>query len=156
MSKVSVAQDERGCLIVKAPLVSTDPVVTNDLVELLSYKKFIWLGRTDNVINSGGIKLHPEQIEAKMARHIDVPFFVAGKADDSTGERLVIILETEEPEVVEQLKAQLVVKKNFPELSRYQIPKEVYAIHHFERTDNGKLKRGATLRKIIDQEVSES
>lgn len=143
LNKVTIETDQRGCLIVKAPNVSSDPVITNDLVKKLTYKKFIWLGRIDNVINSGGIKLHPEQIERKLAPAIDVPFFVAGIPDEQLGERLVLIVEKDSP-------YPLSLDDYEPEdFDPYEFPKEVIAIKTFQRTDNGKLKRGQTLRTYL-------
>jgi O-succinylbenzoic acid--CoA ligase len=52
-----------NCLVIDAPKISQEQIVTNDLVELINDHQFILLGRIDNVVNSGGIKLIPEQIE---------------------------------------------------------------------------------------------
>lgn len=144
LSKVSLEQDERGCLVIKAPAVSSDPVVTNDLVELITYKKFVWLGRVDNVINSGGIKLYPEQIEQKLATDLQIPFFIAGVPDDSLGEKVGLFVEQEEPFTFS--------RDNYnPGLfDKYEFPKSIYTIPRFERTENGKLKRGQTVRKVIN------
>lgn len=139
LDKVSVDQDERGCLIIKAPKVSSDPIVTNDIVKLLSYKKFIWLGRIDNVINSGGIKLYPEQIEKKLATHIDVPFFIGGEQDDKLGEKVVLVLETNDLTATEI---------DYSNLDKYEVPKALYYTASFVRTANGKINRGSTLRSL--------
>ncbi|HEA29513.1 MAG TPA: O-succinylbenzoic acid--CoA ligase [Leeuwenhoekiella sp.] len=139
LKNVSVSQDERGCLVIKAPKVSTDPVITNDMVELLSYKRFLLLGRIDNVVNSGGIKLFPEHIEAKLSPQIDVPFFLAGEPDNALGEKLILIVESDSIDWVDL---------DFSILDKYEIPKAVYFIPNFERTENGKLRRGATLQKL--------
>ena len=143
VSKVTVSQDDRGCLVIKAPKVSTDPVVTNDMVELLSYKKFIWLGRIDNVINSGGIKLYPERIEEKLAPQIKVPFFIGGEMDEALGEKVVLVLETDPEDEI---------TIDFTVLDKYEVPKSVLYCPKFERTQNGKLKRGETLRMLEAQD----
>jgi O-succinylbenzoic acid--CoA ligase len=143
LDKVTLEQDERGCLVIKAPAVSSDPVVTNDLVELITYKKFIWLGRVDNVINSGGVKLYPEQIEQKLAVHLQVPFFIAGVPDDSLGEKVALFVEQDAPFAFTQ--------DNYdPALfDKYEFPKAIFTIARFERTENGKLQRGQTVRKAL-------
>jgi O-succinylbenzoic acid--CoA ligase len=143
LDKVTLEQDERGCLVIKAPAVSSDPVVTNDLVELITYKKFIWLGRVDNVINSGGVKLYPEQIEQKLAVHLQVPFFIAGVPDDSLGEKVALFVEQDAPFAFAQ--------DNYdPALfDKYEFPKAIFTIARFERTENGKLQRGQTVRKAL-------
>src|SRR5690606_14177994 len=65
LPNVNITTDDRGCLVIEAPQLTDDTLVTNDVVDLITDKTFIWKGRIDNVINSGGIKLHPEEIEAK-------------------------------------------------------------------------------------------
>lgn len=145
LDKVTVEKDERGCLIIKAPQVSTDPVVTNDLVKVLTYKKFIWLGRIDNVINSGGIKLHPEQIEYKLGVAITKPFFVASLPDKKLGERLVLFIEEE------KTSTSFEVIKNVKSLERFEHPKEIISIVAFLRTHTGKIKRGQTVSAYLKE-----
>ena len=63
---VTVSYDDRNCLVIHAPKISDEVIITNDIVELVNENQFIFLGRIDNMINSGGIKLIPEQIENKF------------------------------------------------------------------------------------------
>lgn len=150
LSQVTVTIDERSCLIIKAPGVSTDPVITNDIVRLLTHKKFEWLGRIDNVINSGGIKLHPEQIERKLAHLIESPYFVGGIPDDRLGEKLALFVEQEEVFAFENPPDQ---KSGADETTarflRYEFPQVIFTVPQFERTENGKLQRGQTIRKAL-------
>ena len=147
LRKVTVSLDERNCLIIKAPQVSVDPVVTNDIVEVLTFKKFIWLGRIDNVINSGGLKLHPEQIERKLAPFIHSPFFVAGIPDDILGEKLVLLVEQEEDFVFSKA-------DDLSDFNNAEIPKIICTLPKFERTANGKLQRDQTVRKAFAKAFS--
>src|SRR5690606_35984572 len=62
---MKVRFDERGCIVIYSD-IDEGEVVTNDLGELISACVFRWLGRYDNVINSGGVKLIPEVIESKV------------------------------------------------------------------------------------------
>jgi O-succinylbenzoic acid--CoA ligase len=48
-------------LVIDAPLISNEQICTNDIVELVGENQFVFLGRMDNIINSGGIKLIPEK-----------------------------------------------------------------------------------------------
>jgi O-succinylbenzoic acid--CoA ligase len=82
-----------NCLVIDAPKISQEQIVTNDLVELINDHQFILLGRIDNVVNSGGIKLIPEQIEEKLSHGIHSRFFVGGIADAVLGEKLVLVIE---------------------------------------------------------------
>ncbi|MEJ2584834.1 MAG: AMP-binding protein, partial [Robiginitalea sp.] len=90
---VEVSTDDRGCLCIRASYLPENPVVTNDLVQLESDESFRWLGRVDHVVNSGGVKLIPEQLETKMSPLIPRPFFLTGMPDDTLGEKLVLLVE---------------------------------------------------------------
>ena len=141
---VSISKDSRDCLVVKAPKVTDEVLVTNDVVEILTYKKFIWKGRYDNVVNSGGIKLFPEEIEAKLAEIIDRRFFITGMPDDSLGEKLVLFVEADfSEELLSQLQEDI---KSCEDLDKFEIPKKIYLIEKFEETPNGKIHRENTVK----------
>ncbi|WP_034924036.1 AMP-binding protein [Gillisia sp. CAL575] len=147
MPNVLISKDNRGCLIINAPNISDEEIVTNDIVEILTYKKFLWKGRYDNVVNSGGIKLNPEDIESKLSGVIDGRFFLIGMPDDALGEKLVLFIEadfSEELLVKLQEKVQSVKK-----LGKFEVPKKIYLIAKFEETPNGKIHRKNTLRSRI-------
>ncbi len=130
------SKDKRDCLVINASKISDGPIKTNDVVNLISETEFEWLGRHDNVINSGGIKLVPEQIEAKLARLISKPFFVAGLPDEKLGQKLVLI--------VEGVADKDVVFQNLTELhslNKYEVPKEIIWLPKFILTQNGKIRR---------------
>ncbi len=133
--------DERNCLVIHSPDIGVKNLITNDVVELLSPHEFKWLGRYDNVVNSGGVKLFPEAIEAKMGGW-DYPFFLAGKPDKDLGHKLVMLVETARAIKKEE------VKHLFQKLTPYEIPKEIINLARFEYTSNGKLNRPETLLKI--------
>lgn len=140
---VTVKEDSRGCLVIHAPEITSAPVVTNDLVRCLSETQFEWLGRLDHVINSGGIKLQPEQIEKKLLKATDHRFFVIGMPDTVLGQKLVMIVEGHpEPEALMQH------IRSLPSLSAYEVPKEVLNAPAFEQTQSGKVNRRATLEKM--------
>ena len=95
---VTVSYDDRNCLVIHAPKISDEVIVTNDIVELINENQFIFLGRIDNVINSGGIKLIPEQIENKLMSKIQQRFFIASKPDNELGEKLILVIEGDKVE----------------------------------------------------------
>ncbi|HZX74779.1 MAG TPA: AMP-binding protein, partial [Cyclobacteriaceae bacterium] len=70
LGDTKISQDERGCLMIDADYLD-DQVITNDLVTITDAKHFTWLGRFDNVINSGGVKVSPESIETKIESIFD-------------------------------------------------------------------------------------
>lgn len=139
LPNVSLSKDERGCLIIHANAVATEPVVTNDVVDLINNTHFIWLGRYDNVINSGGIKLYPEQIEEKLSAHISQRFFVKGVPDETLGEKLVLVIEGKKYDVDDAV---------FSGLDKYEKPKEILFADKFSETGSGKLQREETLKNI--------
>lgn len=141
---VKTSLDERGCLVINAPHVTGAPVVTNDLATLVSKKKFHWLGRYDNLINSGGIKLIPEQIEEKIRGAIDGRFYVKGIPDDKLGEKLVLFIEekTNPGLVKEDIKKEI---GTFPSLDKYEVPKEIRLVKAFRETKSGKVLRHSDL-----------
>lgn len=140
---VILSKDNRDCLVINAPKIADAPVVTNDIIELLSETKFNWLGRYDSIINSGGIKLIPEQIEEKIAGIIKQRFFVAGVPDEVLGQKMVLIIEgkIDSLKVLEKIKVLENIEKN-------QIPKEVYTVPYFVYTPNEKINRKATLQSL--------
>ena len=137
---VMLSLDDKNCLLIKAPSVSPDVIETNDIVEMVSENQFIWLGRYDNVVNSGGIKLIPEQIEEKLATRIPRRYFVAGKPDQVLGERLVLIVEGETFPIEDSV---------FDVLDKYEKPKEIHFVKHFEETPTGKIVRKDTMGKFM-------
>ncbi|WP_394972245.1 AMP-binding protein [uncultured Croceitalea sp.] len=141
---VTVKTDERGCLVINAPKITDEEVITNDVVELISDTEFKWLGRYDTIINSGGIKLIPEQIERKLTKIIDTRFFVAGLQDDTFGEKLVLVVEgdIDMPNLLMQI-------DNVNDLSKYEKPKAILNIEHFIQSANGKVLRSETLSAAL-------
>ncbi len=146
LPSVKITKDTRGCLVIDAPLVSNKKIITNDLVKLTSDNMFEWLGRYDTIINSGGIKLIPEKIENKISKIISNSFFMAGLKDAYLGEKLVLIVEGQGETIDTNNKIKIYLK-NIP-LKPYEVPKEIYFVGNFERTDTGKIKRTVILSKI--------
>lgn len=135
---VKFKTDNRNCLIIDAPKITDEPLFTNDVVELNSPSSFRWVARFDNVINSGGVKLYPEQIELELTQHITQPFFIASEKDDKLGERLILIFEGDESMVPN-------LSKVFDNLESVKRPKRVYSMSRFPYTETGKLKRHVVL-----------
>ena len=136
MKGVAISNDDRGCLIIDAQFLYDQPIITNDLVEIMSSDRFRWLGRWDHVINSGGVKLIPEQIEKKINPFIKERFILAGIPDTTLGERLVMVIEGPINE-----STSLEAIKQVPDLHPYETPKEIYALDKFPETATGKIKR---------------
>lgn len=142
---VVIGLDERGCLTIQTPYLDA-AVVTNDVVEILSENQFRWKGRHDNVINSGGVKIHPEMVEPVIGAVLEelgivAPFFLGPLPDDKLGQKAVLVIESQ-PHTAPILDRLRTV------LNRYEVPKEVHYTHPFQRTETGKVKRVATLSQL--------
>lgn len=143
LPEVSFSQTEMGCLQILAPTISDESVSTNDVVELLSPTSFKFMGRIDNVINTGGVKVHPEMVEEKLSPYIKLPFFIASEENEALGEQVVLIVESDH-----QLQSE-----DFPNifemLSPYEKPKKIYNLPQFSYTETGKIKRAEVLSKLF-------
>ncbi|MCL6461910.1 MAG: AMP-binding protein [Flavobacterium micromati] len=139
LPNVKISIDDRNCLVIDAPNISNELIVTNDLVSLIDEDHFVFIGRIDNLINSGGIKLVPEKIEDKLSQKIHSRFFVAGMKDEDLGEKLVLIIEGEQQDLDNSI---------FKKLDKYERPKEIFYVKKFAETENGKIKRKEILESL--------
>ena len=89
---VKVSLNDEGCLVIDAPEVCSEHLVTNDIAEL-SATGFRILGRKDNVICSGGIKIQIEQVEHQLRPHLPIPFLITKRHDAKFGETVVLLTE---------------------------------------------------------------
>lgn len=138
---VRFSQDEYECLVIHVPFLEED-VVTTDVVNLHNEREFVWLGRRDYVINSGGVKLHPELIEKKLAPYIPYRFFIAGVADSRLGEKVVLFIEKPSDGKLEELDMDSVFRDY---LDQYERPREVIYCDNFVESNLGKLLRQQTI-----------
>ncbi|WP_079243161.1 AMP-binding protein [Chryseobacterium indologenes] len=132
---VSISLDERGCLKIFAPNVNAEELQTNDLVNIKDEKQFKFLGRIDNVINSGGAKIFPETLEALVKKEIPNEAVFVGLPDETLGQKLVLIIEGN--------KSDEVIKKitETPFEKSYHKPKDIIFMDEIPRTPNGKVSR---------------
>jgi O-succinylbenzoic acid--CoA ligase len=125
---ITFSVDFRDCLQIHASFL-TDQLQTNDVVRLINNQQFEWLGRWDDVINTGGIKVFPQQIEEKLKPYIIVPYYVTSISHAVFGEAVALVIQGEGP---------------IPDLSmleKYEKPVEVIREHRFEFTPTGKIVR---------------
>ena len=143
---VKISQTEEGCLVIDAPQVCAETLVTNDIVEIESYiynkvekLRFRIKGRKDNVICSGGIKIQIEEVEALLKPHLEKPFMLAKKKDEKFGEIAVLLSEDKEIKTVEATIRRLLSDH------KYWIPREFLHVDHLPLTETGKPKRSILL-----------
>lgn len=135
MPGMEVDTDTRGCLVLSRHPFSMGTIVTNDIIELIDSRHFRWRGRYDNVINSGGIKIYPEECEKLIADGIPYPFYIIARPDHRWGEEAVLYVECEHPD------REYLTDFMRSRLPRYHVPHDIVACKHFERTPSGKIKR---------------
>ena len=90
---VSVSLNDEGCLVIDAPEVCAERLVTNDIAELTTQRGFRILGRKDNVICSGGIKIQAEEVEKMLRPHLLEPYLISKRPDEKFGEVVVLLTE---------------------------------------------------------------
>ena len=168
---VKISQTDEGCLVIDAPLVCAETLVTNDIVEIEPYiynkvenheevenhnkvekLRFRIKGRKDNVICSGGIKIQIEEVEALLKPHLEKPFMIAKKKDEKFGEIAVLLTEDEDIKKVEATIRRLLSgksddsnKSSESKSHKYWIPREYLHVDHLPLTETGKPKRSILL-----------
>jgi O-succinylbenzoic acid--CoA ligase len=146
---VSIGVNEQDCLWIHSPMSGSDKIQTNDRIELRSKNTFVWLGRNDFVVNSGGIKLFPEQLERKLAPLLEeicpgCAYFLFGEKDNRLGEQLVLYVEGTREET-KRLALEVGLEQI---LGKYEIPKKIYFRVAFAYTPTGKINRPATAASL--------
>ncbi|MCQ2116029.1 MAG: AMP-binding protein [Bacteroidales bacterium] len=141
---VELSLDEDSCLVINAPLVHQDKLVTNDIAEL-DGRRFRILGRRDNIICSGGIKLQTEHIEERLRPFIRVPFCIGGKKDPKFGEVVALLLEDADGQLEDAT-----LETAFAALDRYEIPKVIRRVKAIPMTATGKISRAEVRRMLCE------
>lgn len=124
-----------GTLVIEAPAVSPETLVTNDLAELDHQGRFRILGRKDNTINTGGVKVQIEQVEALLRPLLPFPFLVTSVPDPKFGERIVLLAETD------TLPSDGQLTTAFAQLPPYWRPRQVFLTGQLPLTETGKPDR---------------
>lgn len=136
---ITISQDDRNCLVVNKNEILSDPLVTNDLIELIDETHFKWNGRFDNLINSGGVKIIPE-VDEKLIESLfgNTRYYITSRSHEKFGEEVVLVLETDslsaaiEKEYLQKMELLL---------PKYHAPKSIIIQAKFDETVNGKIKR---------------
>ena len=162
----------RGCLIIHAPQVCSHPLTTNDIAELHDDgRRFRIIGRKDNVICSGGIKIQAEEVEETLQQFIPYPIAITRLPDVKFGEIVVLLIGSEREEngkskeqraerkeerekgkeqrgkSKEELEEAL--KNAFSHLHKYAIPKRIIHTESIPRTETGKTDRAKCLQLAL-------
>ncbi len=131
---VSLSLSSEGTLVINAPLVSDESLVTNDIAEIHADGSFDIIGRKDNTINSGGVKIQIEQMEDRIRPLFQTPFAITSCPNSKFGEIVVLLVQS--PVDVDCLKRKIATV-----LPPYQIPKRIIEVNAIPLTDSGKIDR---------------
>ena len=145
--EVEIGQDKRACLTIRSVLTGGKKLITNDRVKIINNHEFRWLGRIDNVVNTGGIKVQLEELELRIHQILiglgrNENLMVAAIDDARLGQKLTLLLEGEKKqdnELLDLMKKQL----------SYSSPREIKWVPEFFRTGTGKINRHLTMKKYL-------
>jgi O-succinylbenzoic acid--CoA ligase len=129
---VKLSTTAEGCLVIDAPEVCAQTLITNDIVELKPDGRFRIRGRKDNVICSGGIKIQIEEVEQALKKYVRVPYIISKRKDPKFGEIVVLLTEGDTAQV------QAICQQVLP---KYHQPKVYLHIDKIPLTETGKPAR---------------
>lgn len=144
---VSIASD--GCLIINAPTVCEEQIHTNDLAEIApDGRRFRIIGRKDNIIDSGGIKISIENIEDALRPFIKIPFIITKRNDKRLGEAVTILIENGNTDIstIHNICEQV--------LPKYWRPQSYFTVAKIPTTETGKPARAEAI-KLAEQAYSQ-
>ena len=140
---ISVSLNDEGCLVIQAPHLCDEPLVTNDLAEMQKPRPdspFRILGRRDNVICSSGIKMQMETIEEKLRPAMNgIPFMITKAKDEKFGEVVVLMVEPSAVALPNE-------EELFAALTKYERPKRIVRVERLPLTETGKPARAVAAR----------
>jgi O-succinylbenzoic acid--CoA ligase len=145
LQDIEISHDQRNCLLIKAPLLTSEQLVTNDVVEIIDMQHFKWLGRFDNVINSGGVKIFPEQVEKKIEPFIDNRFFIGTLPDKELNQKVVLLIEGQP---LDQVQEEILNQQMSSVLGRYEKPRQILYLPAFEVSSSGKILKSKILSSL--------
>ncbi len=149
LPNINISIDQRSCLQINAPHLSEESIQTNDIVNIISASEFEIKGRFDNVINSGGIKIFPEEIEAKLNGKFTDGFIISSIPHPELGEQLILIFDSDKADLASLFNSWKEIELA---LSDHEIPKQIEFLSPFSYVGNGKIDR-LKMRKRIREKL---
>ena len=136
---VSVSANAEECLVIHAPSVCPQVLETRDIVSFHpDGRRFKILGRKDNVICSGGLKIRIEDVERLLQPVLSQPFCVTSCRDSKLGSCVVLLTESTDVRQVADICKTV--------LPRYWNPRHVVTISRIPMTETGKIARAEAQR----------
>lgn len=111
-------------------------ILTNDIGEIFDDGSFLVKGRIDNIINSGGIKINPIEIEEILESEFNFDILITSEPDDKWGEKVVMVIEP----TWQELDDEELMKRCRKLLRREWVPKKILR-KKIRKTANGKKCR---------------
>jgi O-succinylbenzoic acid--CoA ligase len=147
---VKLKTDERGCLMISSASTNHAWITTNDVVEMTGNDMFTILGRADDIINTGGIKVWPLKIEQALLEalytlELERNLFVSWVPDEKLGQKVIAVIEGN-PLTAQQ--EQAITEQLMHRLTRYEIPKTFYYLLAFILTGTGKINKPKSMEMI--------
>lgn len=147
LEHITVSASQDGALLIDAPLLNASALQTNDLVEFNAAHQFRILGRKDNIINTGGVKVQIEKVEETLRSVLPYPFIITSAPDEKFGECIVMIIELH-PEDSDD--AQPIIENAVATLPPYWRPKRIINTRSLPLTETGKPDRARAKRIAVD------
>ncbi|WP_455628048.1 AMP-binding protein [Parabacteroides chinchillae] len=141
---VNISLSQEQTLTIHAPCVCDNILETNDIAQIFPDGSFSIIGRKDNVVNSGGVKIQIEQVEKALNSIISCNFAITSIPDPKFGEVLILLIEKEE-DIAQHIKEIL---------PKYQQPKRIYKVESIPYTGNGKINRPECRKLAIKLQVT--
>jgi O-succinylbenzoic acid--CoA ligase len=136
---IDLKLSDNQTLVIHAPHISDDILTTNDIAEIKSDGSFKILGRIDNIINTGGIKVQIEEVEQQLLPYLRSNFAVTSIPHPKLGEAIVLLVEP----FSQQNNIDEIIKEAFNTIPLYHQPKCFFTVSEIPMTDSGKKDRKA-------------
>ena len=135
LEDIKVRANKKNQLIINSKKLNIKNLVTNDKVKILSNEEFLFLNRTDTIINSGGLKINPEEVENKILKSLgDNNFFVDKIKNDKFGEEIILI-------ALKKIELNLLIESIKLLKDKKIQPKKIYIVDKFIFNDNQKIDK---------------
>ncbi|MCK0515447.1 AMP-binding protein [Anaerobiospirillum sp. NML120448] len=153
---VKVYPSAEQTLTIEAPLVNNETLITNDIVEFNDQGQFRVLGRKDNVINSGGVKLQIEELEQWLkdrqsdlddsySRLKNCSLLISSRPDPKFGSIVVMLYATLDNQELSPNELEVL----FDKMPKYWHPKAIVKVEAIPLTGTNKPDRAQA--KILAQ-----
>jgi o-succinylbenzoate synthase len=143
LPNIDISIDDRNCLVIATNYLA-GKIITNDVVNIIDAESFEWIGRIDNVINSGGLKIQPELLEQTLGKYCSDLFFFHGADHEVLGQQLILV--TDKQTNLAALTESIL--KNVP---KHHHPKQLWIVEHMIKTPTDKINRKATLESVVEK-----